>query len=352
MSRSRPPRLPPPGDLAFLARWQVVQEAGDTTPVPLDGAVWCVDLGAGPPPGGVMTDALRGAGASSVSTIAWKASWENADLDGVLPDPGSVRCIVCRVHPADPADGGSGDGRVWEFFRLVRWLRSRMGAARRVALWVVTADVHPRADPGSTIVEGAAVLGLAGSLAQSDRAYEVRLVDVPVDCMRRGDPAFWNRVLALAPSDRGEVLRWEGACFHRRVFLPVRPMPSSLVPDAIRTGGVYVIAGGAGSVGRAITRHLMRRHDARVVWLGRRPATSGSVQKALEAVGERGRSPWYLQVDVRDRDAMRRAVEEIRGRLGTIHGAVFSVVVSEGGRSGRRRRGGGVPVGPRDEDDR
>ena len=320
-----------PGDLAFLARWQVVQEAGDTTPVPLDGAVWCVDLGAGPPPGGVMTDALRGAGASSVSTIAWKASWENADLDGVLPDPGSVRCIVCRVHPADPADGGSGDGRVWEFFRLVRWLRSRMGAARRVALWVVTADVHPRADPGSTIVEGAAVLGLAGSLAQSDRAYEVRLVDVPVDCMRRGDPAFWNRVLALAPSDRGEVLRWEGACFHRRVFLPVRPMPSSLVPDAIRTGGVYVIAGGAGSVGRAITRHLMRRHDARVVWLGRRPATSGSVQKALEAVGERGRSPWYLQVDVRDRDAMRRAVEEIRGRLGTIHGAVFSVVVSEGG---------------------
>jgi len=98
------------------------------------------------------------------------------------------------------------------------------------------------------------------------------------------------------------------------------PLPPSAQPaaSAIRTGGVYLITGGTGGIGRALAEHLARTHGARVVMVGRStPPDADRFLTLLRALGGDGA---FVAADVTRVDDMRRAVTVANTRFGRLAG--------------------------------
>jgi polyketide synthase PksN len=165
----------------------------------------------------------------------------------------------------------------------------------------------------------AAVAGLAGSLAKEYPTWQVRVADLAAY-----DRSSLQAVLELAADPDGNT------CLHRsnqwfsqrlmRVGTPPRSGPG------FRERGVYLIAGGAGGLGGALSEHLIRTYRAQVVWLGRR-AKDGSTERAIAALSALGPAPHYIQADATDAASLRCAHEEIEQRFGPVNGLINSVLV-------------------------
>ena len=112
-----------------------------------------------------------------------------------------------------------------------------------------------------------------------------------------------------------------------RHLVPVGCTPKSEVLR-IEQGSVYLISGGAGAIGRHLTRALLKQ-GAKVALLGRSPAV-GERGVALKALGPTAHAQ-YFQANVTDDAAVRRALAEVRARLGEVRG-VFHCAGVAGGR--------------------
>lgn len=168
---------------------------------------------------------------------------------------------------------------------------------------------------------GAGIAGLGYSLAQGN--YQFRVRNLAVSGTDRA--ALLAAVLAEGASDRGEVIKIDGGERYRRTFFRLGWPATSR--SGIRHNGVYLILGGIGVVGRAITRNLIEKYDANVVWLGRSPQAEEKVQTALQSLASFGDKLTYVQADTLRAESLQRAVATVKARFGAIHGAVFSAMV-------------------------
>src|SRR5215813_10579193 len=75
-----------------------------------------------------------------------------------------------------------------------------------------------------------------------------------------------------------------------------------------RPGGVYVVIGGAGTIGRVWSEHVIRRVGARIIWIGRRQKDA-TIQAALDALAALGPAPLYIAADAADRQDLARAFQ-------------------------------------------
>ncbi|MFE7095674.1 SDR family NAD(P)-dependent oxidoreductase [Streptomyces erythrochromogenes] len=89
----------------------------------------------------------------------------------------------------------------------------------------------------------------------------------------------------------------------------------------LRPGGVYWITGGQGGLGSTLAVALAREAGARVVLTGRRAEVDPQLEEAVDAAGGR---LLYLQADVTDAAAVRRALDETLGRFGVLHGVIHT----------------------------
>ncbi|APU42862.1 hypothetical protein BSL84_26850 [Streptomyces sp. TN58] len=89
----------------------------------------------------------------------------------------------------------------------------------------------------------------------------------------------------------------------------------------LRPGGVYWITGGQGGLGSTLAVTLAREAGARVVLTGRRAEVDPRLEEAVDAAGGR---LLYLQADVTDAAAVRRALDETLRRFGALHGVIHT----------------------------
>lgn len=99
---------------------------------------------------------------------------------------------------------------------------------------------------------------------------------------------------------------------------PVEP-PSG--PTDFRPAGVYWITGGQGGLGSTLAVTLAQEVGARVVITGRRDRADAELE---EAVTSAGGQLLYIQADVTDRTAMRRALNETLRHFGALHGVIHT----------------------------
>ncbi|MCM2496148.1 non-ribosomal peptide synthetase/type I polyketide synthase [Burkholderia glumae] len=222
------------------------------------------------------------------------------------------------------ADQTSG---VMQLFRLVKALLKRGYANRPLGMTVVVHAAqafHPeeRNDPTH-----AAVGGLIGTVAKECPRWRVRSVDVDAMSERVVDA-----VLNLSSNGDGDthLLRC-GQWFQQRL-MPANRWPQQ--PTRVRQGGVYVIVGGAGGLGLAISEYLVQRYQARVIWLGRR-AVNAEIDAAIARIALLGPAPCYIQADACDGAAMKRARAEIEARYGFVSGLIQSAMVLDAGAVGK-----------------
>ncbi|MCP4298305.1 MAG: SDR family NAD(P)-dependent oxidoreductase, partial [Proteobacteria bacterium] len=124
---------------------------------------------------------------------------------------------------------------------------------------------------------------------------------------------------------RGEAIKLQSGKRYRQAFYKLNWDATAL--SGIRQEGVYLIVGGSGTVGQIITRNLIKKYQATVIWIGRSSGNSEKIETTLEKFREFGEKVVYVQADVTDLDSLKQAVQSIKERYSRIHGAIFSGLV-------------------------
>ncbi|QNP75021.1 SDR family NAD(P)-dependent oxidoreductase [Streptomyces roseirectus] len=204
-------------------------------------------------------------------------------------------------------------------YRLVRAL-DRSGALERgVRLKVVTTDTYPLEDGDASSPWGAGLAGIAAVAAKEFPGLGVALVDV-----RAGEAGQVADAIVAEPfpakpvpvSLRGGVRRVRTL---ERVELPV-------TGPVLRQGGVYLVVGGFGTVGRDLCLHLARSYGAKLVVVGRSPLDEARRQAVAEWE-KAGGEVRYLAVDATDPVALGGAVDLAVREFGALHGVFNAAMV-------------------------
>ena len=237
-------------------------------------------------------------GAAAAEVSAFKARYphtQNLAMDKTFPSTvdtwierlmamaaeGAFEHIVWKV-PASPLTGPDSDMiatqevGVLSLFSAIKSLL-QLGYGQCSLAWTVITTQTQAVFPTESInPTHASVVGLLGSLAKEYAHWSIRLLDMTADSH------FPLTELVKLPADaRGDVLVGRDSCWFRQSLALVEDLPTA--PAPYKTGGIYVVIGGAGGLGEAWSRWLIEHYQARVIWLGRR-ALSAEIQAQCDAL--------------------------------------------------------------------
>ncbi|MFH9266918.1 SDR family NAD(P)-dependent oxidoreductase [Streptomyces sp. NPDC017546] len=248
---------------------------------------------------GATTDeiAVRLRSTGPVGHLVWIAP-------GAGPDDGAA------LPPTDTAGftAAQEDG-VIAAFRTAKALVRTGHDARPLRITLVTRRALATYDDEPTAPAHAGLHGFFGSLAQEYANWSVRRADL--------DTAELPDDLLTPPGRTGDdPLAHRAGQWLARRWAPNEPGDPR--PAPYRQSGVYVVIGGAGGLGAQWTRHVVRNHDAHVIWIGRRPRDASIDARLAEAGGRVS----YLSADAADPASLSLAHKEIKRRHPRIHGIV------------------------------
>jgi polyketide synthase PksN len=118
---------------------------------------------------------------------------------------------------------------------------------------------------------------------------------------------------------RGGVAWYDGA---ERKTLAIRAVAAHDAPPPLKQGGAYLVTGGAGALGLQLAHHLAREYRARLLLVGRRPATP-EIEAQLASLRRAGAAEVHYQsVDLGDAAATAAWGQRLPFALsGVIHAA-------------------------------
>ncbi|MER6999236.1 SDR family NAD(P)-dependent oxidoreductase [Streptomyces sp. NPDC000410] len=233
-----------------------------------------------------LVEELRGAGTTCTVT----PMPEGEDTEAFLRSQPTDARLLC-VEPDREA-----------FLSLLRYAAQSQSAARR-ELALVSSDVT--LPPLLRALEQETV-------GWSGRAIQIDAGELPTRELARDIAA------ELALPAGAFLVRYR----HGERTLPsLTPVDTGAGPVDLRPGGVYWITGGQGGLGSTLALTLAEEAGARVVITGRREQVDADLQDAVEAAGGR---LLYLQADVTDEAAMRRALGETLRQFGALHGVIHT----------------------------
>ena len=335
------------GSWFYLPSWRRSELLGGSVDDDLSGAQWLV-FADGRDVGAAVADRLRVRGARVVVVEAGDETAERAPdlwtLDPRAGDEGYDALIGALARRGAPADivhcWGIGDADD----AIVRGAASLIALAKALGRHGVTGAVRLLAvTNGAQEVDGrdavnpakAAVLGPLKVIPQEYPNVSARAVDVEP----AADPAqVADAILAeLCAADGAAAVAYRGGRRWVEAWEPVRLDAPADPPARLREGGVWVITGGMGRIGRALGVWLAREARARVVLVGRTPlpprdawdsvapgdpaATRIATVREIEAPGGQA---IVAAADVADEAGMRRVVADVRARWGRIEGVIHA----------------------------
>ncbi|PEP92268.1 hypothetical protein CN582_25460 [Bacillus wiedmannii] len=172
-------------------------------------------------------------------------------------------------------------------------------------------DVHP-------------ALYAVGGLARTLK-YEYPRIQLEVVSFDKGiedyGTALTDELFTSTPSPLHEVQYRVGQRFIREM-VTINEKPKQQDEDVLlRKGGVYLIAGGTGGLGRVFSEYLAEEYQANLILLGRRPINS-KIQAQIEKISNLGGVGEYIPADIGDEQRVREVVQAVREKYGCIHGVI------------------------------
>ncbi|MDK8180307.1 SDR family NAD(P)-dependent oxidoreductase [Paenibacillus sp. UMB4589-SE434] len=115
-------------------------------------------------------------------------------------------------------------------------------------------------------------------------------------------------------------VKYESGLRHARIMSAIQgdSMPEKTL---LKRGGVYLIAGGAGGLGRIFSSYLAETQQASIVLLGRRPLTE-QIKAQLAQLERLGSTGEYIPVDLGNEAQVTETVQMIRLKYGKIDGVL------------------------------
>jgi amino acid adenylation domain-containing protein len=237
-----------------------------------------------------------------------------------------------RAAPRDEVFESSLRGGFLSVVALARALGARGAEAR---WWVVGAGAFAVEGSDELRPASALVLGPCRVIPQEYEGMQVRYIDASPGA--EADRLVRALLAELTGASEEPVVALRG----RARWLPCYEQLGGLQPSApsLREGGVYVVVGGLGGVGRAVATHFARRVRARLMLVGRRPlpprrggAEGASADAGLfETLEALGAEVCYVSADATRVDELRAAIDATAEAFGRLDGVVLAA-----GSAGRR----------------
>ncbi|MDG4752671.1 SDR family NAD(P)-dependent oxidoreductase [Micromonospora sp. WMMD718] len=255
---------------------------------------------------GYRTDTADGHLVGKADDRGWEDLWDELDRRGR-----TARTVVV-VTAADP------EHSLDVAYPLVRTLIRRRASSPPA---VVFATV------GQHSADVAAALGAFGQIASlEDRRLRLLSVSLP-PAEASTLPEIVRRAiseLSLASPGLGEIRYRDG----RRSVRRLRPVGWPADAPALPPGGVYLLSGGAGGIGRQLAERLARDTGARMVLLGR-SAPSAATDELCDRIGQLGGSARYVRADVTRHADVAAAADLARATFGDLTGVLHLAGVNE-----------------------
>lgn len=213
---------------------------------------------------------------------------------------------------------------VLDLFRAVKSLLAQGQGTRNLSLTVITTQGQAVADHESCDPVHAAVHGMLGSLAKELPAWRLRVVDLPQH-WSDDSSALLREALAMPFDPAGTTSVRRAGGWYRHTLMPYVPSGAD-ANSAYRSQGVYVVIGGAGGIGEVWSEYMLREHDARIIWIGRREADE-SIAAKLDRLAAYGTRPRYISADATRRESLQTALDAIKLEFPRIDGVVHSALV-------------------------
>jgi acyl transferase domain-containing protein len=332
------PDAPTATELFFRPIWRPVPPAPVTAPVGQPGR--CVLFRPARDAGlGAQVAALVGRPVSSVylgrnydrpgpdcAAIDASRPADFARICAELPPDDEVCFLAAGVPPQSPPDPAAPavaeETGVLALFRLVQALAAAPIGATSLRLTVFTRHAACVAPDDTELDPSAAALcALAQVTAREFSHWQVRVVDLPAAAAPLA--ANWPD-LGAGPS--GSLTAWRDGQPWQRVLQPVHFASEPATPSLLRTGGTYLIVGGARGLGLETARLLAHEAQANLVLVGRRSADA-EIEATLQSLAALGGRAIYCPGDITSLPAMAAVVQTTRERFGPLHGIVHSALV-------------------------
>jgi acyl transferase domain-containing protein len=258
------------------------------------------------------------------------AGWTHL-LRRATEELGAIEGPLCiyLLLAADPEPASTASAlwqRQTQSARALFLLAKAAGASRFKSVRIAVALRNAfSVSPGDTAA-GYAAAGVAGAARTIALEYK-KLRPVVVDFGQLGeDDVTLLRTLraeCLSASGSEHVVAWR----KDRRFVPrVARARLGRSTSPYRDGGVYVVVGGAGGIGRKTAAHIAARtRNARIALVGRSPLSPDLEQVIRELEGSgTGALVRYFPTDVTERDALAATLARVKEGLGPIHGVIHS----------------------------
>lgn len=164
---------------------------------------------------------------------------------------------------------------------------------------------------------GGSLLGLAGVAAKEYVKPEIRFIDIDDEI----DFVMLRKILRQSPKFSCLAMR-KNQLYERKILQEKGLEQKKTV---FKKQGVYLILGGAGGIGTALSNYLAKQYQAKLIWIGRSNLDEEKTKK-IETIHSLGGEVYYIQADASDIRSMKAAVEAGKKKFGSIHGVVHSAL--------------------------
>jgi acyl transferase domain-containing protein len=219
-----------------------------------------------------------------------------------------------------------------------------------IELFTLSNNVHEVCGSETLCAEKATLLGPCRVIRQEYPNLRVKSIDLDASEISGGHESAADFVIGeFLDPDASLFVAYRNSQRWVQTYEPVVSGNTSRTRSSFRENGAYLITGGLGSIGIAISEYLARNYRARLVLVGRSnlPARESwndylrshqaddpiaAKITAIRQIEGSGGAVLYLNASVAEPAAMRRVIAEAYRHFGALHGVIHGAgVVGDGG---------------------
>lgn len=207
-------------------------------------------------------------------------------------------------------------------FALIKELDALGAMNKKIAIKVLTYNVYRVLDEKDCNPFAAGMNGILRTLVKEYEHVEASYMD-----FAQGDPVedIIQEAVLEKPGKQVKDVAFRNGRRYVKNLIPIKLEQKQKQKTAFRNQGVYIIAGGTGSVGMDVAKYLLKYYDANVILLGR--SDKEKVSERLESLNGVGGRSVYMRCDITDQIAFQKLIDTVKAQYGTINGMIDSAVV-------------------------
>ncbi len=220
----------------------------------------------------------------------------------------------------------SQESGVLSLFRLVKSLDSKNLITDSLKLKVITDNVYQVTPECRIKPSSASISGLLKSISREYLQLQISNIDIDLEetSRKKEMQGLVKSVLAEPGHKRGKEIAIRNGKRYVRTIMPL------LLPRAKKTffksGGVYLLIGGAGRIGFVVSKYLAETFQANLILTGR-SKISGDVKRKSEEIEAKGGKVLYIKADIAETESMKSAVRKAKAAFGQINGVVHMAMI-------------------------